>query len=139
MSVVLCLPAHLCVSPQRPVAGPPRERVTVTNVSLVEGHLSLPVGVTFVLLRVQDRCPFGLVCSPEGLLQRPQEVCALEVWPGHGLQCGGLGGVVGDRGLVEDVDAGVNFRRCRVLGTGSCGGGPCPPRPSQATRRSITP
>ena len=28
MSVVLCLPAHLCVSPQRPVAGPPRERVT---------------------------------------------------------------------------------------------------------------
>ena len=27
MSVVLCLPAHLCVSPQRPVAGPPRERV----------------------------------------------------------------------------------------------------------------
>ena len=28
MSVVPCLPAHLCVSPQRPVAGPPRERVT---------------------------------------------------------------------------------------------------------------
>ena len=28
MSVVLCLPAHLCVSPQRPVAGPTRERVT---------------------------------------------------------------------------------------------------------------
>ena len=27
MSVVPCLPAHLCVSPQRPVAGPPRERV----------------------------------------------------------------------------------------------------------------
>ena len=31
MSVVLCLPAHLCVSPQRPVAGPPRERVTIMN------------------------------------------------------------------------------------------------------------
>ena len=29
MSVVLCLPAHLCVSPQRPVAGPPRERVNL--------------------------------------------------------------------------------------------------------------
>ena len=28
MSVVPCLPAHLCVSPQRPVAGPPRERIT---------------------------------------------------------------------------------------------------------------
>ena len=28
MSVVPCLPAHLCVSPQRPVAGPPRERVS---------------------------------------------------------------------------------------------------------------
>ena len=28
MSVVLCLPAHLCVSPHCPVAGPPRERVT---------------------------------------------------------------------------------------------------------------
>ena len=27
MRVVLCLPAHLCVSPQRPVAGPPRKRV----------------------------------------------------------------------------------------------------------------
>ena len=31
MSVVLCLPAHLCVSPQRPVAGPPRERVKITH------------------------------------------------------------------------------------------------------------
>ena len=29
MSVVPCLPAHLCVSPQRPVAGPPRERVNI--------------------------------------------------------------------------------------------------------------
>ena len=29
MSVVLCLPAHLCVSPQRPVASPPRERVSI--------------------------------------------------------------------------------------------------------------
>ena len=28
VSVVPCLPAHLCVSPQRPVAGPPRERVS---------------------------------------------------------------------------------------------------------------
>ena len=34
MSVVPCLPAHLCVSPQRPVAGPPRERVTVSRLPL---------------------------------------------------------------------------------------------------------
>ena len=93
---------------------------------VVEGHPPLPVGVIFVPLGVQDRCWFGLVCSAEGLLQEPQEVCALGVWPGHGLQCGGLGGVVGDRGLVEDVDAGVGFCRCRYLGTGSWGGGPCP-------------
>ena len=64
--------------------------------------------------------------SAEGLLQEPQEVCAFVVQPGHGLQCGGLGGVVADRGLVEDVDAGVGFRRCRFLGTGSWGGGPRP-------------
>ena len=32
MSVVLCLPAHLCVSPQRPVAGPPRERVNMHSI-----------------------------------------------------------------------------------------------------------
>ena len=31
MSVVPCLPAHLCVSPQRPVAGPPRERVNIRS------------------------------------------------------------------------------------------------------------
>ena len=47
---------------------------------------------------------------------------------GHGLQCGGLGGVVGDRGFIEDIDAGVGFCRRRLLGTGSCGGGPCPAR-----------
>ena len=39
MSVVLCLPAHLCVSPQRPVAGPPRERVK--SVSPPRGYPSL--------------------------------------------------------------------------------------------------
>ena len=85
------------------------------------------MGVIFVPLRAH-RCRFGLVRSAEGLLQEPQEVCALGVWPGHDLQCGGLGGFVGDRGLVEDVDAGVGFRRRRFLGTGSCGGGPCPAR-----------
>ena len=35
MSVVPCLPAHLCVSPQRPVAGPPRERVTAAKATTV--------------------------------------------------------------------------------------------------------
>ena len=93
---------------------------------VVEGYPPFPVGVIFVPLWVQDRCWFGLVRFAEGLLQEPQEVCALGVRPGHGLQCGGLGGVVGDRGLVEDVDAGVGFCRRRFLGTGSWGGGPCP-------------
>ena len=50
------------------------------------------------------------------------------VRPGHGLQRGGLCGVVGDRGFVEYVDVGVGFRRRRLLGTGSCGGRPCPAR-----------
>ena len=99
---------------------------------VVEGYPPFPVGVIFVPLRVQDRGWFGLVRSAEGLLQEPQEVCALGVRPGHGLQCGGLGGVVGDRGLVEDVDAGVGFCRCRFLGTGRLGGravsGPGPVR-----------
>ena len=36
--------------------------------------------------------------------------------------------LVGDRGFVQDVDAGVRFHRRRLLGTGSCGGGPCPAR-----------
>ena len=93
---------------------------------VVQGHPLLPVRVIFVPPRVQDRCWFGLVRSAEGLLQEPQKVCALGVWPGHGLQCGGLGAVVGDRRPVEDVDAGVGFRRCRFLGTGIWGGGPCP-------------
>ena len=39
MSVVLCLPAHLCVSPQRLVAGPPRERVK--SVSPPRGYPAL--------------------------------------------------------------------------------------------------
>ena len=95
---------------------------------VVEGHPLFPVGVIFIPLRVQDRCRFGIVCSAEGLPQEPQESCALGVWPGHGLQCGCLGGVVGDRRLVEDVDAGLGFRRCWLLGTGSSGGGPRPAR-----------
>ena len=32
--LVPCLPAHFCVSPQRPVAGPPRERVNTCFVYL---------------------------------------------------------------------------------------------------------
>ena len=95
---------------------------------VVEGHPPLPVGVIFVPLVVQDPCRLGLVRFAEGLLQEPHEVCALGVWPGHGLRCGGLGGVVGDRGFVQDVDAGVGFRRRRFLRTGSCGDGPCPAR-----------
>ena len=95
---------------------------------MVEGYPPLPVGVIFVPLRDKDRCRFGLVCSAEGLFPEPKEVCALGVLPGHGLQCGALGGVVGDRWFVDDVDAGVGLRRRRLLGTGSCGGGPCPAR-----------
>ena len=52
---------------------------------VVDGQPPLPVGVIFIPLRVQDRCRFGLVRSAEGLLQEPQEVCALGVWPKHGL------------------------------------------------------
>ena len=37
MSVVPCLPAHLCVSPQRPVAGPPRERVSIARHEYKQG------------------------------------------------------------------------------------------------------
>ena len=93
---------------------------------VVEGHPPLPVGVILVPLWVQDRCRFGRFRSAEGLLQEPKEVCDLGVRPGHGLQSGGLGGAVGDRGLGEDVDAGVGFRRRELLGTSSCGSGPCP-------------
>ena len=95
---------------------------------VVEGHPSLPVGMVLVPLRVQDWCRFGLVCSAEGLFKKPQEVWAFGVRPGHDLQCGSLGGVVGDRGLVEDVDAGGGFCRRQLLGTGSCGAEPCPAR-----------
>ena len=52
---------------------------------VVEGHPPLPVGVILVSLRVQDRWLFGLVRSAEDLLQKPQEVCALGVWPRNGL------------------------------------------------------
>ena len=50
--------------------------------------------------------------------------------PWHGLQCGGLGGVLGDRGLVEDINAGMGFRMSWLLGTGGCGGGLFPARAS---------
>ena len=53
MSVVPCLPAHLCVSPQRPVAGPPRERVTtLANSSATDtiihsgAHATLTTNIT---------------------------------------------------------------------------------------------
>ena len=95
---------------------------------VVEGHSWLPVGVVFVLLQVQEWCWFGLVCPAEGLFQEPKEVRALGVRPGHGLQCGGLGRVVGHRGLVEDVDAGFSFRRCWWLGIRGRGGGSFPAR-----------
>ena len=43
MSVVPCLPAHLCVSPQRPVAGPPRERVNrAKGILVITGIRSTP-------------------------------------------------------------------------------------------------
>ena len=66
---------------------------------VVEGHFLLPVGVVFVPLPVQDWCWFGLVCPVEVRFLKPQEVCTLAVWPGHGMRCGGLGGVIDDRGL----------------------------------------
>ena len=91
---------------------------------VVEGHPSLPVGVVFVSLLFQDWCWFGLVRPAEGLFQEPNEVCALEVRPRHCLQCGALGGVVGDSGLAEGVDPGGGFRRRWLLGIGGPGGRP---------------
>ena len=58
---------------------------TVTDVLWWRGTPLLPVGVILVPLRVLDQCQFGLVRSAEGLLQEPQEVCALGVWPRHRL------------------------------------------------------
>ena len=93
---------------------------------VVEGNPLLPVGVIFA--------PFP---GPRSVLVRAGPLCG-GLAPGApgGLRLGGvarawlavcgLGGVVGDRRLVEDFDAGVGFRRCRFLGTGSWGGGPCP-------------
>ena len=48
------------------------------------------------------------------------------VWPWHYLQCGGLGGSVGDHRLVEDVDARVGFHRRWLLRISGHGGGPSP-------------
>ena len=57
MSVVPCLPAHLCVSPQRPVAGPPRERVTTVWMDyLKKKNISLDVKDVLVHL-VADVAP----------------------------------------------------------------------------------
>ena len=92
---------------------------------VVAGHPSLPVGVVFVPLRVW----FGMAHRMKGLFKEPKDVCSLGLWAGHGLQCGGLGGAVGDCGLVEDVDTGVGFRRCWLLGIGGRGCGPSPARP----------
>ena len=91
---------------------------------MVGGHPSLPVGVVFVPIRIQDRCWFRLLRPAEDLFPEAKEVCALGVWPWHGPRCGGLGGVVRDRGLVEDDDAGVGFRRRWLLGIGGRRGGP---------------
>ena len=46
MSVVPCLPAHLCVSPQRPVAGPPRERVKSVSPPAGLPNPRVPLGAT---------------------------------------------------------------------------------------------
>ena len=50
----------------------------------------------------------------------------MKVWPRHYLQCGSLGGLVGDRGLLEGVDSRAGFRRRWLLGIGDRGGGPSP-------------
>ena len=68
MSVVLCLPAHLCVSPQRPVAGPPRERVTHT-VCCVACAVSWATWLLFAV------CPLGALCCLCGVLVHLAPVC----------------------------------------------------------------
>ena len=47
---------------------------------VVKGHPSLPVGLVFVPLSVQDWGRFGLVRPMEGLFQEPEKVCALVAW-----------------------------------------------------------
>ena len=50
------------------------------------------------------------------------------VWPGHGLQCGGIGGVEDGRRLVEDVEWGLGFSRRWLLGIRGRGPGLSPAR-----------
>ena len=107
---------------------------------VVEGHPSLPVGVVFVPLWIQDRCWFGLVRPAEGLFQERKEVYSLGMRPGHGLQCGSLGGVVG--GPAGSLR--ILMRVWASVGAGCQGPvvvavGRFRPGPRQASRRSMTP
>ena len=81
VSVVLCLPAHLCVSPQRPVAGPPRERVTPTARPL-GGLLGSATQVLWArvcgcggpTLFPWPACPVGVACRGGGRGPSPRGV-----------------------------------------------------------------
>ena len=89
---------------------------------VVEGHTLLPVGVVFVPLWVQDRCRFGLVALRRACSRNPKRSAPWGCGPGMACSVA----------VVEDVDAGVRFRRRRFLGTGSCWGWLCPARAPSA-------
>ena len=59
-----------------------------------------------------------------GLFQESEEVRVLMFRPGHGLQCGGLSGVICDRGFVEDVYVAVGCCGCSSSRTSGTGGWP---------------
>ena len=125
MSVVLCLPAHLCVSPQRPVAGPPRERVS--------GVVFLCRGACWrAVLRV---CPAWPVCGARSLPGR-----AAAQARGHTLSLAGLfGSMAGPVGARLWPGA----RQWGVCRLGGGGFGPLlsfsPPCPSVPLRRPALP
>ena len=104
MSVVPCLPAHLCVSPQRPVAGPPRERVTVCCVCPGVSCCAFPVlsavcGAVFQCSgALASCCSCGACCCWRLVLWCAAVCCAVSfgvLWCGAGsggpwLSAGGV-------------------------------------------------
>ena len=97
MSVVLCLPAHLCVSPQRPVAGPPRGRVTATSAPSPLATACPPLSPAYpVPAEASPFCSCPCVCRPSR--------CTVSR----------LSGDAGDDTRADDAEC---------VGEGGCGGG----------------
>ena len=87
MSVVPCLPAHLCVSPQRPVAGPPRERVsTIHSLGGVDVTTCLGDETVTQHCRVLETDTFDIVIGTDFLRRNPQ-VKMLSLQRPYSLHC----------------------------------------------------